>query len=182
MSETIVLPRLHDDASVDGLTDAAHPAWLDSVRATIAGNPGHYLVYLNPEGAPAAYRLHRRRTRIGRSLASQIRFEDPTVSRRHVLVAQEPGRIELFDDRSCNGVFLNGERVERSVLEDGDQLVVGRHHLYFVEVSATDLAAPVEPACASSPTPMRLLAAPIAKAAREPYGALELIGRDDPAT
>ena len=38
-----------------------------------------------------------------------------------------------MDDRSLNGVFLNGDRVEWGTLTDGDELVVGRHHLYFLD-------------------------------------------------
>jgi len=40
----------------------------------------------------------------------------------------------VLDDRSLNGVFVNGERVEWSTLTDGDEVVVGRHHLHFVDV------------------------------------------------
>jgi pSer/pThr/pTyr-binding forkhead associated (FHA) protein len=33
-------------------------------------------------------------------------------------------------------VFVNGERVEWSTLADGDEIVIGRHHLHFVDVPA----------------------------------------------
>ena len=35
-----------------------------------------------------------------------------------------------------SGVFVNGERVEWSTLADGDEIVIGRHHLHFVDVPA----------------------------------------------
>jgi pSer/pThr/pTyr-binding forkhead associated (FHA) protein len=40
----------------------------------------------------------------------------------------------VLDDRSLNGVFVNGERVEWSTLANGDEIVIGRHHLHFVDV------------------------------------------------
>jgi pSer/pThr/pTyr-binding forkhead associated (FHA) protein len=40
----------------------------------------------------------------------------------------------VLDDRSLNGVFVNGERVEWSTLADGDEVVIGRHHLHFMDV------------------------------------------------
>ena len=40
----------------------------------------------------------------------------------------------MLDDRSLNGVFVNGERVEWSTLADDDEIVIGRHHLHFVDV------------------------------------------------
>ena len=44
--------------------------------------------------------------------------------------------MRVLDDRSLNGVFVNGERVEWRMLEHGDEIVVGRYHLHFVEVGA----------------------------------------------
>ena len=35
----------------------------------------------------------------------------------------------MLDDRSLNGVFVNGERVEWRVLADGDEILVGRYRL-----------------------------------------------------
>ena len=78
--------------------------------------------------------LQREWTRIGRSLAADIRFDDPTVSRRHALIVRQPDGLRVLDDRSLNGVFVNGERVEWSTLADGDEIVIGRHHLHFIEV------------------------------------------------
>ena len=81
--------------------------------------------------------LEREWTRIGRSLAADIRFDDPTVSRRHALIVRQPDGLRVLDDRSLNGVFVNGERVEWSTLADGDEIVIGRHHLHFVDVPAS---------------------------------------------
>jgi pSer/pThr/pTyr-binding forkhead associated (FHA) protein len=44
--------------------------------------------------------------------------------------------VRVLDDRSLNGVFVNGERVEWSTLADGDEIVIGRHHLHFIDVPA----------------------------------------------
>jgi len=87
--------------------------------------------------------LSREWTRIGRSLAADIRFDDPTVSRRHArIVRQSDGVVRLLDDRSLNGVFVNDARVEAKELEDGDEIIVGRYRLCFLSVpSARDSAA-----------------------------------------
>ena len=83
-----------------------------------------------------AYALAREWTRIGRSLAADIRFDDPTVSRRHALIVRQPDGLRVLDDRSLNGVFVNGERVEWSTLADNDEIVIGRHRLYFLDLPA----------------------------------------------
>jgi pSer/pThr/pTyr-binding forkhead associated (FHA) protein len=70
-------------------------------------------------------------TRIGRSPTADICLEDPSVSRRHAMLLREGDRVRLLDDRSLNGVFVNGERVTAKVLEDGDVLTLGRNELTF---------------------------------------------------
>lgn len=107
--------------------------WLDEVRAGL-DEAGQYLVYRDGERS-VAVALTREWTRIGRSLAADVRFDDPTVSRRHALVARRPDGMQVLDDRSLNGVWVNGERVEWGPLSDGDEIVVGRHRLRFVDVA-----------------------------------------------
>ena len=97
--------------------------------------PGQYLAYRGNDGNVIAFTLDREWTRIGRSLAADIRFDDPTVSRRHALIVRQPDGLRVVDDRSLNGVFVNGERVEWSALADGDEIVIGRHHLHFCDIT-----------------------------------------------
>jgi DNA-directed RNA polymerase subunit RPC12/RpoP len=111
-------------------------AWLDEVREGLT-EPGQYLAYRGDEdGDVVAFGLQREWTRIGRSLAADIRFDDPTVSRRHALIVRQPDGLRVLDDRSLNGVFVNGERVEWSTLADGDEIVIGRHRLHYLELEA----------------------------------------------
>ncbi len=108
-------------------------AWLEELREGL-DEPGQYLAYRAPEGSVVAYALRREWTRIGRSLAADIRFDDPTVSRRHALIVRQPDGLRVLDDRSLNGVFVNGERVKWSTLATGDEIVIGRHKLHFIDV------------------------------------------------
>ena len=77
-------------------------------------------------------------TRIGRSLSAHVRFDDPTVSRRHALLYRDDDGARILDDRSLNGVFRNGERVELAELEDGDEISIGRFRLFFVSLVELD--------------------------------------------
>jgi predicted nucleic acid-binding Zn-ribbon protein len=109
--------------------------WRDEVRAHL-GEPGDYIAFRDADDHVTAFALRREWTRIGRSLAADIRFDDPSVSRRHALIVRQPDGLRVLDDRSLNGVFVNGERVEWSPLADGDVIVVGRHQLHFVHITA----------------------------------------------
>jgi hypothetical protein len=74
-------------------------------------------------------------TRIGRSLAADIRLDDPSVSRRHALIVSEPPKpLRVLDDRSLNGVFLNSKPVEWARIGDGDELAIGRYRLIALSV------------------------------------------------
>ena len=119
-------------AILDLGSDAEDRGWLEELRSSL-DEPGQYIAYHSADDV-AVYPLTREWTRIGRSLAADIRFDDPTVSRRHALIVRQPDGLRVLDDRSLNGVFVNGERVEWSTLADGDEVVIGRHHLHFVDV------------------------------------------------
>jgi len=95
-------------------------------------DPGQYLAWVEGGHVQVAP-LEREWTRVGRSLAADVRFDDPTVSRRHALIVRQADGVRVLDDRSLNGVFVNGERVEWRVLADGDEIVVGRYRLHFLE-------------------------------------------------
>ncbi len=110
-------------------------AQLAAARAQIE-RPGEYLCF--DDGGPKTriVALTREWTRIGRSLAADVRFDDPTVSRRHALIVHQPDGVRVLDDRSLNGVFVNGERVDGKLLHDGDEIIVGRYRLGYLVVPA----------------------------------------------
>jgi len=110
---------------------ADHEELLAKARDGIE-QPGEYLFYEEGEQLHTVA-LTREWTRIGRSLAADVRFDDPTVSRRHALIVRQPDGVRLLDDRSLNGVFVNGAAVEWGPLADGDELAVGRYSLYALK-------------------------------------------------
>jgi chromosome partitioning protein len=137
--------------AVSGPSPVADPGLLDFARER-ATPPGQYLAY-EDAGDLRLVPLAREWTRIGRSLAADVRFDDATVSRRHALVVRSPDGVRVLDDRSLNGVFVNGERVEWRVLADGDEVVVGRHRLRFLDTEA--VPRPPGPPWSRRPRPSR---------------------------
>jgi FHA domain/Zinc-ribbon containing domain len=114
------------------------PDWLEGARSALVGD-ADYVAY-EEDNHVRVVALQEGWTRIGRSLAAHIRFDDPTVSRRHALLHREAGGVRVLDDRSLNGVFLNGERVDWHELEDGDEVVIGRFRLYFISLAGESLS------------------------------------------
>jgi predicted RNA-binding Zn-ribbon protein involved in translation (DUF1610 family) len=108
------------------------PSWLDEAREALVAK-GHYLAYEDDERLRIVP-VQDGWTRIGRSLSAHMRFDDPTVSRRHALLYCDDDGAKILDDRSLNGVFKNAERVELAELEDGDEITVGRYRLFFLSL------------------------------------------------
>ncbi len=107
------------------------PAWLEAARRALP-RPGNHLVYHDGEGI-RTHTIERGWTRIGRSEQADICLDDPTVSRRHALIVAEPGKQpRVLDDRSLNGIFVNGAPTELRSLRHGDELTIGRFRLYFL--------------------------------------------------
>jgi hypothetical protein len=121
----------HDGAVLE--TEAEREALLAEAHAMIA-EPGEYLVF-EDRGETQVARLTGEWTRIGRSLAADVRLDDPTISRRHALIVRGPDGLRVMDDRSLNGVFVNGERVEWRTLKADDEIIVGRYRLHFLEAT-----------------------------------------------
>jgi len=113
---------------------AAERALLAAVGREQAPTTGRLLAFRDG-GEVRVVMLEAEHTRIGRSLSADVRFDDPTVSRRHALLVRQVDGIRVVDDRSLNGVFVNGERVEWRMLRDGDELLIGRHRLVFVDTA-----------------------------------------------
>jgi pSer/pThr/pTyr-binding forkhead associated (FHA) protein len=128
----------------DEAASSGRPSWVTEARDAL-GDPGRHLAY-EDDGRRVVVRLDREWTRIGRSLAADVRFDDATVSRRHALIVCQADGVRVLDDRSLNGVYVNGSRVEWSPLSDGDRIAVGRHTLWFLDTTAvapSSSAAPV---------------------------------------
>src|SRR3954465_9028534 len=66
---------------------------------------------------------------IGRSSGAQFVLDAALVSRLHCRVSAGATELQVDDLDSTNGTFVNGTRVKRSSLKEGDRLGVGRVEL-----------------------------------------------------
>jgi len=87
------------------------------------------VVTLTLEGK--THELTTRQTVLGRSKDCDIQLDDPNASRRHAEVRQEDATYWLVDLDSTNGTELNGTRVDRGKLADGDRITIGETEIVF---------------------------------------------------
>ena len=78
-----------------------------------------------------SYPVTARRVVLGRSRECDIRIPDANVSRRHAEVRQEDATYWVVDLGSTNGTEVNGRRVERGKLSDGDRITIGSTDVLF---------------------------------------------------
>ncbi|MFJ9261969.1 FHA domain-containing protein [Streptomyces bacillaris] len=146
---------LQDEDSTNGTYTGGHRVHTSDVGAGTVirfGNPGDgpraVLVGREPPARPAAadrpsavsvpaatgtFRqpttvrpLPAKTVRIGRDAGNDLVIDDLVVSRRHAeLRALPDGRHEIVDLGSHNGTFLNGQPVDRAVVEAGDTIGIG---------------------------------------------------------
>jgi FHA domain/Zinc-ribbon containing domain len=133
----------------DEPTPEERQALTTAAREHISGT-GEFLAWRDGD-VVRVVALEREWTRIGRSLAADVRFDDPTVSRRHALIVRQPDGVRVLDDRSLNGVFVNGERVEWRVLTDGDEILVGRYRLQFLQGEQAEFSPPTRAPSSEEP-------------------------------
>ena len=70
-------------------------------------------------------------TTAGRHPESDIFLDDVTVSRRHAEFRRDDGRFEIRDVGSLNGTYVNRQRVDQTILANGDELQIGKFKLIF---------------------------------------------------
>ncbi len=74
---------------------------------------------------------------VGRDPRNTLALADQAVSRAHCRFDSRGGTVLLTDTGSMNGTWLNGRRVTREELSDGDVILIGRTELHF-EASASE--------------------------------------------
>jgi pSer/pThr/pTyr-binding forkhead associated (FHA) protein len=123
----------------DGLTERFDPtACLDDrarhkARPIEDVEPGRYVEVEGPEQT-LLIPLGEEAMRIGRGLAADLHLDESSVSRRHAILVSRPGGARILDDRSANGTYVNGSRVQQADLSDGDVIVLGRVVLRYLEL------------------------------------------------
>ncbi len=72
------------------------------------------------------------RALIGRSPECDVFLDDVTVSRRHAELTRDGKVFTIRDLGSLNGTFVNRRRIESSVLEDDDEVQIGKYRMTFL--------------------------------------------------
>jgi chromosome segregation ATPase len=114
-----------------GLRDAAHEAAVATPAAPepVPDGAARLLIHTG-EGREAVHVLGRR-TSIGRTPDNDLQIDAKFISRHHAVILVGPAHSIIEDLNSTNGVYVNGRRITRNALKDGDTVLFGRAQYRF---------------------------------------------------
>lgn len=121
--------------SLDGGTESFAPVGAgddDHVVPPAGIVAGPTLVIRKGPGAGERFFIDRPKLTIGRDPQHDIFLNDVTVSRTHAVLESHASDVTVEDVGSLNGTYVNGVRVERAALGDGDLVQIGRFQMLFV--------------------------------------------------
>jgi pSer/pThr/pTyr-binding forkhead associated (FHA) protein len=79
-----------------------------------------------PSGGETSFQAEENDIFIGRIPSiNDICINDPSVSRQHAHIKRREEGYAIYDLKSLNGVLLNGRKVTKAVLRDGDEIRLG---------------------------------------------------------
>ena len=84
-----------------------------------------YLIVLAGENLGQMFRLEQPEIILGRSSDATFRLPDDGVSRLHAKIVQAGEEVWVEDLKSVNGTLINGQRIARALLRDGDKIQMG---------------------------------------------------------
>lgn len=100
--------------------------------------PVGWLVVRSGRRSGRDYRLAVQTT-VGRdAMQCDLILDDESVSAEHATIKYERGQFVLYDLASTNGTFLNGEKVQRTPLADGDAITFGHTKVVFKMVEPSE--------------------------------------------
>jgi FHA domain len=82
---------------------------------------------------------------IGRQPDNNFCVDNPAVSGHHATVFAEGDHYVIEDAESFNGTYVNGQRISKAVLKDGDNVTIGKHTIEFRDEVRQQVAAQQAP-------------------------------------
>lgn len=82
---------------------------------------------------------------VGRGSENDIQLLDTTISQQHARFLVAPDALIIEDTGSTNGTYVNGHRITKQQLKNGDEVMIGQHKLSFDNFGLGDDADEQEP-------------------------------------
>lgn len=117
------------------------------------------LILMDAAGTVQQVSLARPSTTLGRGANNDLVLDTRRASRTHAVIEVEGTRVVITDLHSLNGTLVNGELIDRHLLEHGDSIEIGSVEMRYVTLDET----------LSEDAALRLLTAPGLQAGYEEW-------------
>ena len=94
----------------------------------------YVLSLLNDETKSSSWLLSNGIHKIGRLETKEIILDDITVSRNQAFISVDDDNLTITDEKSTNGIFVNGQLTDESVLMSGYRIQIGKFNLIITKV------------------------------------------------
>jgi len=123
------LEEITGEVAVSPLPSVAPPPG-PAPEAAAKGPVPEVLLFLG-EKQLGTFPLTKEEFTIGRNPGNDILIDNVGVSRRHAVIRTSGDHVVVEDLGSANGTFVNGQRITKHELQDGDEILVLKHRLLF---------------------------------------------------
>ncbi len=126
-----LIRRLEEETTNSAVLLGAIQQRLESSGSHEIAPEGDKRLLIRSEGDSEVVHVLGRKTSIGRTPDNDLQIDAKFVSRHHAVILAGPAHTIIEDLNSTNGVLVNGRRITRQTLKDGDAVMVGKAMFRF---------------------------------------------------
>ncbi len=121
-----LIRRLEEETANSAVLLGAIQQRLDSTGSHEIAPDGDKRLLIRSEGDSEVVHVLSRKTSVGRTPDNDLQIDAKYISRHHAVILAGPAHTIIEDLNSTNGVLVNGRRITRQTLKDGDAVVIGK--------------------------------------------------------
>jgi chromosome segregation ATPase len=121
-----LIRRLEEETANSAVLLGAIQQRLDSTGTHEISHDGDKRLLIRADGDSEVVHVLGRKTSVGRTPDNDLQIDAKYISRHHAVILAGPAHTIIEDLNSTNGVLINGRRITRQTLKDGDAVVIGK--------------------------------------------------------
>jgi predicted nucleic acid-binding Zn-ribbon protein len=121
-----LIHRLEEETANSAILLGSIQQRLDSTGSHEISHDGDKRLLIRTEGDSEVVHVLTRKTSVGRTPDNDLQIDAKFISRHHAVILAGPAHTIIEDLNSTNGVLVNGRRITRQTLKDGDSVVIGK--------------------------------------------------------
>jgi chromosome segregation ATPase len=121
-----LIRRLEEETANSAVLLGAIQQRLDTTGTHEIAPDGDKRLLIRSEGDSEVVHVLSRKTSVGRTPDNDLQIDAKFISRHHAVILAGPAHTIIEDLNSTNGVLVNGRRITRQTLKDGDSVMIGK--------------------------------------------------------